>query len=368
MPSLAVPVYTGFRVGLPGPRLRAAVAAHRAELVHLAGPLVLSARGCAAARLLGLPTRGGPGGGGSVSMTMFTALGDSITVGVGDPVRPAGPPGRAWRGWAALLAESLREPELHILAANGACAGDIVRDQLPRALQLRPDVASVVLGVNDTLRAGFDLDRIGASAAHTVGALRAAGADVLTMRLPDPGRMLRLPDPLARPLARRARAINSVMDAIAAQFGTLHFDAAGAAETYEKRMWAVDRLHPSERGHRHIARCFHDLPAAAGRPVGLPPDPEPANRPPAPLAHWGWLATKGTAWIMRRSTDLVPYLLAMAVRELCGRPHLGDQPQPASSGLAREEGLGVVVDLAAYRWLRRSARDADVTRIASPPR
>ena len=71
---------------------------------------------------------------------------------------------------------------------------------------------------------------------------------------------------------------------------------------------------------------------------------------------------------MRRSTDLVPYLLATAVRELCGRPHLGDQSQPANSGLAREEGLGVVVDLAAYRWLRRSARDADRTRKAPPLR
>lgn len=56
MPSLAVPIYAGFRVGLPGPRLRAAVAAHRADVVHLAGPFVLGARGCAAARLLGLPT------------------------------------------------------------------------------------------------------------------------------------------------------------------------------------------------------------------------------------------------------------------------------------------------------------------------
>ena len=100
----------------------------------------------------------------------------------------------------------------------------------------------------------------------------------------------------------------------------------------------------------------------------LPPDPEPADQPPAPLAQWGWLATKGTAWIMRRSTDLVPYLLAMAVRKLCRRPQLGDQPQPASSGLAREEGLGGVVDLAAYRWLRRSVRDADLTRNAPPPR
>jgi len=252
-------------------------------------------------------------------MTTFVALGDSITLGVGDPVRldraPDGRGRRGWRGWAALLAESLLDPALHIVAVNGACMADLERDQLPRALQLRPDVASVVIGVNDTLRPNFDPDRIAAAAAHTVGALRAAGADVLTMRLPDPGRMLGVPGVLARPLARRAHQVNQVMDAVADRFGTLHFDAARDVEAYDPRMWAVDRLHPSERGHRLIARRFHALLAEAGHPVGPPPGAEPLNPPPTKLEQLAWMATKGTAWVARRSTDLVPSLLAMAFAE-----------------------------------------------------
>ena len=55
VPSLAVPGYPGFRVGLPLPRVRAAVAEHGADLIHLAGPFVLGAGGCAAARRLKLP-------------------------------------------------------------------------------------------------------------------------------------------------------------------------------------------------------------------------------------------------------------------------------------------------------------------------
>jgi phosphatidylinositol alpha 1,6-mannosyltransferase len=55
VPSLGVPAYPGFRVGLPGSRVRAAIAGHRADLVHLAGPFVLGAGGGAAARRLGLP-------------------------------------------------------------------------------------------------------------------------------------------------------------------------------------------------------------------------------------------------------------------------------------------------------------------------
>jgi phosphatidylinositol alpha 1,6-mannosyltransferase len=55
VPSVAVPVYPGFRVGLPGPRVRQAIAAHDADLVHVHGPFVLGAAGAAAAARLGLP-------------------------------------------------------------------------------------------------------------------------------------------------------------------------------------------------------------------------------------------------------------------------------------------------------------------------
>jgi lysophospholipase L1-like esterase len=264
-------------------------------------------------------------------LTRFVALGDSITLGVGDPVLADGR--RAWRGWAALLAEGLREPSLHVLASCGAQATDVERDQLPAALQLRPDVASVIVGVNDTLRAGFDPHRVAASAAHTIGALRAAGAQVLTMRLPDPGQMLGLPGPLARPLARRAHEVNAIIDEVAARFGTLHYDAPGDAATLDRRMWAVDRLHPSERGHRLMAGRFYDLLVAAGVPAGPRPDPEPSSPPPSRVAEIGWLATKGTAWVLRRSTDLVPGLLAMAVRDWL----TGEEPATATTELAAAE-------------------------------
>jgi lysophospholipase L1-like esterase len=265
-------------------------------------------------------------------MTVFAALGDSITLGVGDPVRRPGGGRWTWRGWAALLAEGLPAAELHMLATNGALATDVEQDQLPKALLLRPDLASVVFGVNDTLRSGFDAARIGAAATHVVGALRAAGADVLTMRLPDPGRMLGLPGALARPLARRAGEINAVMDGVAERFGTLHFDAARDDETYDPRMWAVDRLHPSERGHRLIARRFHHFLATAGHPVGPAPDAEPGNPPPTRAAEICWMATKGTAWVVRRSTDLVPSLLMMAAKEwFSSADHTADEQEPLST-------------------------------------
>src|SRR5690349_4488602 len=254
-------------------------------------------------------------------MTRFAALGDSITVGMGDPA-----PGR---GWAALLASTLPQPELHNLATLGALAADVERAQLPAATTLRPDVASVVVGINDTLRGDFDPERTGLSVDRTVAALRAAGAEVLTMRLPDPGQMFGLPGALARPLARRMRAVNAAVDEVA-RHRTVHLDAAGDPATYERCYWSVDRLHPNERGHRLIACRFHALLAAAGLPVGPGPDPEPCSPPPTRLAEVGWMATKGTAWLVRRSRDLVSALAGLALREwlegLKGRsaPESGD--------------------------------------------
>ena len=55
MPSVALPIYPDFRFGVPGPWIRAAIAEHGADLVHLAGPVVFGASGGAAARKLGLP-------------------------------------------------------------------------------------------------------------------------------------------------------------------------------------------------------------------------------------------------------------------------------------------------------------------------
>ncbi|MET8506680.1 glycosyltransferase family 1 protein [Streptomyces sp. NPDC004787] len=55
VPSLPLPGYPQVRVALPSRRVAAAIAAHRADLVHLASPFVLGVRGMTAAARLGLP-------------------------------------------------------------------------------------------------------------------------------------------------------------------------------------------------------------------------------------------------------------------------------------------------------------------------
>jgi lysophospholipase L1-like esterase len=269
--------------------------------------------------------------GGTTALTRFVALGDSTTEGLGDPL-----PGGGWRGWAVLLAEALGQVAFTNLAVSGATSRLLRDEQLGPALALRPAIASVLVGINDTLRGGFDPDRIGADVDHTVSALTSAGAIVLTARMPDPGRMFGLPGVLSRPLSRRTHALNAVVDQVAARHGTLHLDLAGHPSTYDRMMWSVDRLHPSERGHRLVARGFGELLLRSGWPLPALPSAEPSGG--AEATAWGhawWLATRGTTWVAERCTDLVPSLVAMAAREASAGFRVRAVREPWSGG-ARE--------------------------------
>lgn len=241
----------------------------------------------------------------------FAALGDSLTEGVGDPVEGG------WRGWAALLAPSLAGAvDFTNLAVSGAQTGDVLEKQLPAALALRPDLASVVVGVNDTLRCTFDIHAVAARLDTVYGALTEQGAVVLTACLPDPGTMLGLPGALARPLARRQRAVNAVVHALSDRYGTLHLHADTGEWITDRAMWSADRLHPGERGHRQLAVRWHALLTEAGLATGPAPSPEPEFPAPTRTARLWWLATAGTGWVARRCTDLLPQLLTLAADEL----------------------------------------------------
>lgn len=239
-------------------------------------------------------------------------MGDSLSEGVGDPV------GRGLRGWAALLAAGLVEGEVrfHNLAVSGAQTSDVLRRQLPAALELRPDLASVIVGVNDTLRCTFDIRDVATRLDEIYGACARQGIPLLTACLPDPGAMLGLPGALARPLARRQRTVNAVVHALSERYGAVHLHLAEDAWVADRTLWSADRLHPGERGHRLVAARFHALLAARGLATGAPPSCEPQLSSPTRSASLLWLATAGTGWVARRCTDLLPQLLTLAADEV----------------------------------------------------
>ncbi|MDU0293669.1 SGNH/GDSL hydrolase family protein [Saccharothrix longispora] len=243
----------------------------------------------------------------------LVVLGDSTTVGVGDPV-PGG-----WRGVGPLLAAAFPDARYLNTSVTGARAGTVRREQLGRALAARPDAAVLVVGMNDVLRSDFDPVALHADLDAVVGALVAAGAAVVTVRFHDHGRVFRLPGPLRRALRARIGELNAVLDAVVRRHGAGCVDLDRLEGAYEPGTWAVDRLHPSELGHRRLAAAFAARLAEAGCEV--PGAVSPActgGITVTPLHHAGWLVFKGVPWLWRRGRDLVPHAAAILYRSWTG--------------------------------------------------
>ncbi|RMI31202.1 SGNH/GDSL hydrolase family protein [Nocardia stercoris] len=230
----------------------------------------------------------------------YVALGDSHTEGVGD-----GDDHTGVRGWADRLADHLAgvEPELTYanLAVRGRLAGQVRAEQLDAALALRPDLATVLAGVNDLLRGEFDADAVGAHLDAMFTALIAQGATVVTFTVPDITRVI----PAARPLGGRIVALNRHLRA-ATRHGVVVADIASHGVVTDPRLWSTDRLHCSPLGHERIAAAL----AEALNVPGVDSSWSDPLQPPLPrrtaLATVGgelrWATAFLAPWLGRRIT------------------------------------------------------------------
>ena len=136
----------------------------------------------------------------------------------------------------------------HLLYANLAVRGrriaEVHDEQLPRALELEPDLVSIIAGINDVLRPRFDLDATLAHMEEMQREVRARGTTVVTTTFPDVSSVV----PVARLLRGRLARLNAGFRAIAARRGSVLLDCE-------------DRLHLNPDGHRHVA---HAIAAALG--------------------------------------------------------------------------------------------------------
>ncbi len=267
----------------------------------------------APAPLLTPPSRGVP----PRPIRTLATLGDSTPAGFGDPL-----PGRGRRGFPVLLRAALGPGILVNPARSGSRVAGVRHEQLPVAVAAAPDAAVVFVGMNDTLRSDFDPIGLAGDYGEIVGGMHRAGAHVVLVRYHDHSRVFRLPAPLRRALRQRIAELNAVIDAVAAddpaRTGVLDLDALPGG--YERAAWSIDRLHPSERGHRLLAAGMADLLAAAGFAVAHPVGLDCAGgRPVTALERGAWLMLKGTPWALRRGRDLGPVVLQGLVAGLLHR-------------------------------------------------
>jgi lysophospholipase L1-like esterase len=238
----------------------------------------------------------------------FAALGDSASCGVGDPTP------RGWRGWAQLLADAIGAQH-HVsfckLAVPGAVTSDVRRHQLPDALAHRPAVASLVVGFNDVLRAGWNPEQIRTDLLFCAEALARQGTLLVTVRFHDHTRVFGVPRLLSQRLQRRIETLNEIYDEVHDKYGTLRLDLADDPATYSRRLWSFDRLHPSEEGHRLMAYRIAALLNAEGLEFPLP-SLTTTSTPPGLRENLHVLVHEIAPWLGRRVRDLAPTMARRA--------------------------------------------------------
>ncbi|MEU4677248.1 SGNH/GDSL hydrolase family protein [Micromonospora sp. NPDC023737] len=230
----------------------------------------------------------------------FVAVGDSFTEGMDDPY-----PDGTFRGWADLVATRLAAeagPDFRYanLAIRGRLFPNIVANQVPEALAMKPDLVSFAAGGNDVLRRTFDGERLVAHFDEIVGQFRATGADVLIFRFADV--MARLPG--QRLVKPRVELLNRAVGETAERHGAIMVDLY-ADDTYlHPMLWGTDRLHLSSAGHRRVAGQVLDALGVGCDEEWLlvPPHPEPTPWLAARTADLRWAGQHFAPWIKRRLT------------------------------------------------------------------
>jgi len=223
------------------------------------------------------------------------------------------------RGWSFRLAERIAECQGRLLYANlavrGATTRDLVTHQLPRAIAMRPDLATVFSGTNDVLHPRFDVREFSADVHTLQGQLRATGATVLTFTLPDLTPLL----PVARAIAPGIRAMNDAVRAACAATGTRLLDFAALPLATDPRLWDEDRIHANAAGHTRIADALAQelgLPGAnSGWREPLPPVPTPG-----PIA----VAGRELRWWLRH---YLQWRVQALLRPSDPRMHAGRRPK-----------------------------------------
>lgn len=167
----------------------------------------------------------------------YVALGDSFSEGVGDdaPNRPNGV-----RGWTDRVAEQfmLADPKAQYanLAIRGRLLVPIIEEQLEPALELKPNLVSLVGGGNDSLRPGFDVDALMVRYDAAFKTLRDEGIEVFTMTGFDPG-----PKGFFSGNRARVALFNELLREVADDRGVTIVDYWRMHELLDLRYWAPDR-------------------------------------------------------------------------------------------------------------------------------
>lgn len=177
----------------------------------------------------------------------YVVLGDSTAVGVG---------GAYDQGIAMSTTRSLAEKHrvtMSNFAVSGARTADVLRDQLPAAEAVRPDLVLISVGANDVTHL-TPVRSVRRDLQTIIRRLRVANprTRIVITGSPDMGSPPRIPRLLRGIASRQTTRINKMMMDVASAEGLIFAPIAevtGPMFRKDRSLFASDRFHPNERGY-----------------------------------------------------------------------------------------------------------------------
>ena len=189
----------------------------------------------------------------SRSIDSYVALGDSFTAGL--------EPGE--ERWPDALARALgRNVRYENLAEVGATSEKVEQEQIPRAVELRPRLITLICGANDVLEStrpdpgeyAIRLSRMFARLRRDV-----PDAEILTATYPDISRFLDLRPRSRERVEKGMQRYNAACRMVAGRHGVPLLEGFDHPAAEERATFASDGFHPSQEGHRRAAAEMVDV-------------------------------------------------------------------------------------------------------------
>lgn len=184
----------------------------------------------------------------------FVAIGDSLTEGIGDRVE-----GYNRLGWVDQFYDLLapQNPGLRYtnLGVRGLLSAEIRASQLAPALELKPDLVSVIAGGNDVMKGGWNPRNFENSMAEMLGQLVDSGATVITSTLPD-FYYLPVPAKIKEKLSLQIQEMNAIIRQLAQRYAIGCAEAWNQPAPHQENFWSADKVHPNAYGYSEIARIM----------------------------------------------------------------------------------------------------------------
>ncbi len=188
------------------------------------------------------------GGLGNKTLT-YVALGDSLTYGLGAPGKESTFP-------YVIAKDLLRENKtvnVHNLAVSGAITDEVMETQLPQALELKPDVVSLMIGTND-VHDYIDKENFRNSLEEIIGHLqKETDAQILLINIPYLGTADLILPPHNLIMDERIKEFNEVIKEIAQgkniELVDLYTKSYEPFKNNQKLYYSIDNFHPSGEGY-----------------------------------------------------------------------------------------------------------------------